>query len=357
VYNGEKNENGEKHGRGILMLPNGSVFEGEFRNNSYANGKLVYVTGEQYEGKFIDDLPDDDNGVFRFANMSVYTGQVKKGQLTGVGELKYKDGGIYKGSFVNGKREGKGSFEFYEGNQKVRHYDGDWENDSMSGQGTLINTTIQQVYTGQFKNNVYHGQGIFNFQTRSLEFEGDMIDSRKNGFGKLVYSDGSYYEGQFNNDEMTGTGSFVDSDRVYNGQFVKSLFHGKGKLKATFKSKDYVFEGEFREHQPYNGVGSVVVSRKTGDYWDGEFKNGKFSGKGRLTFEDASVYEGNVKNSLCEGKGVVTYPDGSIYSGSFSNDERHGPGTLTIKDGDEKDFMIVSINQVWDHGVLVSQEE
>ncbi|KAF0976640.1 hypothetical protein FDP41_004539 [Naegleria fowleri] len=407
VYNGEKNERGEKHGHGLLMLPNGSVYEGEFLNNKYSKGKLIFVNGDQYEGCFKDDLPDDDKGVFRFLNSDVYTGTVRQGKVTGFGEFKYKDGSIYKGEVLDGKRHGKGLIEFYDGSHKVKYYDGDWKNNKCDGKGTLVNTQIQQVYTGEFKNGFYHGQGVllsgleqyrcegefenglikngfgyftsldnehveyegtwkvklftgkmrqFSIQTKTLEFEGEMVNSKRHGFGKIIYQDGSFYEGEFQENEMTGKGTFTEQDRSYTGQFLKSLFCGRGKLKSRYEGKEYLFEGEFKEHQPYNGKGSVLISAKTGDYLEGEFRDGQFFGKGRHTFDDGSYYEGDIRNSVCEGKGTVTYPDGSKYTGSFMNDERHGTGVLVMRDGDDTHNIMVSINQVWDNGKLVSQE-
>lgn len=37
-----------------------------------------------------------------------------------------------------------------------------------------------------------------------MTYEGSFLEGRKNGKGKIVYKDGSYYEGYFLNNEIEG---------------------------------------------------------------------------------------------------------------------------------------------------------
>jgi 1-phosphatidylinositol-4-phosphate 5-kinase len=48
-------------------------------------------------------------GVKVFADLSRYSGYWKDGLPEGRGEMKYGNGDVYSGDFVNGVREGKGT--------------------------------------------------------------------------------------------------------------------------------------------------------------------------------------------------------------------------------------------------------
>lgn len=59
-----------------------------------------------------------------------------------------------------------------------------------------------------------------------------MINGSKEGHGKLTYSDGAYYEGDFKNDRMEGQGTlFYGPQRpAYEGNWLADQFHGFGTL-------------------------------------------------------------------------------------------------------------------------------
>ena len=54
----------------------------------------------------------------------------------------------------------------------------------------------------------------------------------KQGHGKLTYSDGAYYEGDFNDDKMHGKGTlyYGPGRPAYSGGWENDQFHGWGKL-------------------------------------------------------------------------------------------------------------------------------
>jgi len=90
-------------------------------------------------------------------------------------------------------------------------------------------------------------------------------------------------------------------------------------------------------------------------FYEGNFKNGLFSGKGKWSSKQGRSYEGNFKNGLrhgkgtsidskgerltcnfvndkpVDGKGELIYANGSKYIGNFKNNHLHGKGTLTNK--------------------------
>ena len=51
VYEGEVNENNDKHGWGKMTYLNGDVYEGEWKKDLYHGwGKITYDNGDVYEG-------------------------------------------------------------------------------------------------------------------------------------------------------------------------------------------------------------------------------------------------------------------------------------------------------------------
>ncbi|MFA5260449.1 MAG: hypothetical protein WC450_04400 [Candidatus Omnitrophota bacterium] len=97
--------------------------------------------------------------------------------------------------------------------------------------------------------------------------------------------------------EGFGTANLPDSS-VYEGEFKDGLFHGKGKL-----------------------------TWRNGDTLEGEFKNGLINGKGKHIYHNNSVYEGTFIDGLPDGQGIVECPN-CRYTGQFKNGVYEGQGEL-----------------------------
>ena len=92
----------------------------------------------------------------------------------------------------------------------------------------------------------------------------------------------------------------------------------------NLKVKDQmVFTGDIKESKA-NGTG--VLKTDLFEY-EGEFVNGRPSGKGKITFANGSWYEGDFVNGFCHGKGRFSQSDGFVYSGDFQMNRFHGTGT------------------------------
>ena len=72
------------------------------------------------------------------------------------------------------------------------------------------------------------------------------------GHGKLVFLDGSYYEGMFNMGEIDGFGFrfFAATGCKYQGQFVRGELHGKGRMIWPDGS---IYEGQW-DHNRRQGI-------------------------------------------------------------------------------------------------------
>ena len=57
-----------------------------------------------------------------------------------------------------------------------------------------------------------------------------------------------------------------------------------------------------------------------GEQYDGNWKDGKFSGQGIKIMPDGTVYDGSWDNGLPEGFGKCKFADTSVYEGDWENE-------------------------------------
>ncbi|CAH8641796.1 unnamed protein product [Heterobilharzia americana] len=130
----------------------------------------------------------------------------KNGRPHGIGSLRYMNGDIYTGWFVNGTREGHGCQETfpldnlrypkqcYRRNEWSTVYSGNWLADKQDGFGILKDTTNGDVYVGQWLKGVMCGRGILH-QTSGIYVAGEFQANGINGQGLCVTPEGNIYTG------------------------------------------------------------------------------------------------------------------------------------------------------------------
>ncbi|MEQ1642280.1 MAG: hypothetical protein ABL959_02415 [Pyrinomonadaceae bacterium] len=72
-------------------------------------GKMVYRTGDIYEGDFVDGKRVGQ-GTYTYKNGQLYVGQFSDGVRNGKGKFTFSDGSTYEGSFVMGNFIGHGTY-------------------------------------------------------------------------------------------------------------------------------------------------------------------------------------------------------------------------------------------------------
>lgn len=72
---------------------------------------------------------------------------------------------------------------------------------------------------------------------------------------------------------------------------------------------------------------------KNGDYYIGEFVNGKKHGIGMQFWANGNSYKGDFINNKITGKGTYLGADGTKYTGDFINAKLTGYGVFTFRDG------------------------
>lgn len=68
--------------------------------------------------------------------------------------------------------------------------------------------------------------------------------------------------------------------------------------------------------------------------YEGEWKRGKASGKGKFSWPSGATYEGEFKSGRMEGFGTFVGSEGDTYRGSWSSDRKHGYGEKRYANGD-----------------------
>ena len=201
-YIGELNEDNKLNGRGILILKDGTKYNGYFINNNFTGkGIIINNEGTLLKGNFIN------------------------GNLEGFGIEKHLNGNFYEGNFLNGKKNGFGKEE-----TKINKYEGEFSNNLKNGNGKLYYKLLNEVYEGQFENNNITGEGIYKFNNNEI-YKGSFLKGKMNGYGEYFWPDGSYYKGYYINNIKEGKGIFkFKENKIFEGQFKNGFPFGKGVL-------------------------------------------------------------------------------------------------------------------------------
>ena len=141
--------------------------------------------------------------------------------------------------------------------------------------------------------------------------ETEVETGRPHGFGRMVWPDGSSYEGSWLEGLMEGEGEITWSDGSgYHGEWLKGQRYGRG-----------------------------VYTNGNGDVHVGGWVDNVAEGQGTLTMLSGSVRDGVWRAGKLHGQGreVLRNDDGSEwhaeYEGGFVDGERAGPGTEISRDG------------------------
>ncbi|PHT41489.1 Phosphatidylinositol 4-phosphate 5-kinase 1 [Capsicum baccatum] len=148
------------------------------------------------------------------------------------------------------------------------------------------------------------------------------------GKGKYTWSDGSVYDGCWEEGKMTGEGRLVwPSGASYEGEFSGGYLHGFGVFSGSDGS---IYRGVWRMNTQH-GIGRKQYQNS--DVYDGCWKEGVREGSGRYAWSNGNMYIGNWKDGKMFGRGVMKWFDGDLFDGCWLNGLKHGSGCYRFADG------------------------
>ena len=182
-------------------------------------------------------------------------------------------------------------------------------------------------YEGEFVNNKKEGNGKLILKNGTI-YEGSFKNNKHNGYGKLTQLDGEIFAGEWKEGKIDGNGiRYHSNGDKYIGNYKNNLKHGIGHY---IFSNGNSYDGNW-ENGKANGKGKFIF--KNGNFYEGEFKDNIISGNGIFTMKNGDCYIGIFKNGLINGRGIFKNNKGEKFNGFFSNGKKHGMGKLYDKDG------------------------
>ncbi len=158
-------------------------------------------------------------------------------------------------------------------------------------------------------------------------------------FWKSKSKNETKYKGEINQNLPHGIGEInfntnkENSIKKYFGEWKNGKFHGRGII-MWFNGQ--VYKGEFKFGKK-DGQGTLNFSN--GRSYVGQFKYGKYHGKGKFNFgkkdENLETYDGYWLNGKLNGIGSYFYQNGDRYIGEFKENKKHGHGKYNWVNGKE----------------------
>ena len=215
VYIGEWNSVGQRHGKGIQIMRDGSKFEGWWwQDKAQGQGRLITAAGDVYLGTWKSSMANGFGSLFLRDGTS-YEGYWKDDQQDGQGLEVWPDGTTFQGSYVQGKKNGRGQYVYESGNE----YDGNFEDDAICGYG-MYRWVDGRTYAGQWKDSMMHGFGEFKWPD-GKQYVGSYVCDKKHGHGEFTHSDGRKYAGNWQNGFQHGPGSMTQSGKPRSGVWTE----------------------------------------------------------------------------------------------------------------------------------------
>lgn len=167
---------------------------------------------------------------FCSSSSSSNVGCLKGNCKNGYGEKRYEGLGLYKGQFQGGKPNGYGVLTD-ESTESRYPYDNEF--------GLIFTPEIHYVYTGTWKNGKLNGPTKVKGTSGKYfkQYNGNMTNSKPNGYGKYEYVYGGFFWGQFQNGGTT--------DQTYYQNKNGCKFKGKGNYNNGDDSFDLSGYDEF----------------------------------------------------------------------------------------------------------------
>lgn len=207
-------DNNNQFGR---LSNDGNNYIGNISNNvKNGKGTIEFSNGDIYEGDWINDEMHG-KGKYQFENGDIYIGDMNNNYSHGKGEISYANGYSLKGTFCFNK---------------------------ISGNAVLYGLNKQKIYSGEYKNDVFHGEGKLYHEPGSKFYSGQFINGVCHGYGKLYNPEGKLlYSGGIIN------GEFEDE---IDGKLIDEIFE------LIEDYNNFIFNGCLKNLEQYNSYNDNI---------------------------------------------------------------------------------------------------
>jgi hypothetical protein len=183
-------------------------------------------------------------GIARAAEQAAWFGEPDC-RIANVGSRPQGNAVKWSGRCEDGYAEGEGTLTWKVSGQVVK-VDAILARGEISGDAQM--STGGATYIGTFLHGVPHGHGFIEYAGGKGKYEGDLVQGKRDGYGKLVEQDLSSYEGQWKNNLRHGTGKQLFAlGGSYEGEWKNDKFDGHGTIVHAGSGRRY--EGEFKDGQ------------------------------------------------------------------------------------------------------------
>ena len=219
------------------------------------------------------------------------------------------------------ERHEENNYKKNKNKRKMKYIDSEEENKVGSIYDEIKNKKNYRKNQNNYNNN-NHNYNYHNKEERDFSPDGYKIFYPENDpFFKRPKGKKAY---KVYDDEDNGS-----NQAIYEGEMLDGKKHGVGKLTTN----EFVREGTWKNDK-FTGWGRE--SRRNGEILEGRFINGKVEGKGILRDSQGSSYIGDFVDSKREGYGELD-TEKAYYRGEFKNNKFHGHGRIKIKE-DEREI-------------------
>ncbi|MBT8273636.1 MAG: hypothetical protein KJO77_07515 [Bacteroidia bacterium] len=189
------------------------------------------------------------------------------------------------------------------------YYSGFWFNKKRSGYG-MYDWTEAGKYIGWWKNDKRDGYGVY-FYNEKDEMSGEFKNGELDGLGKN-FKDGKWKQGVYSNGNLVTEHTFYDN-KIKTGCIAGDCQNKYGRFKW---SNGDVFTGFFKYGNMYMGTYAFV----NGDKYSGMFNSqNKFHGNGRFFFANGEYYGGEWMDGKYNGLGYYVDKDLISQKGYWTN--------------------------------------
>lgn len=192
-------------GKGIYRYHTGDLYDGSWVNgHAHGKGKYVFSDKEKYEGDFFKGN-FEGMGAFYYADGSIFIGNWKRNKRNGEGKLHYKDGRKIAGNWRDDQMidESIGltnvvKEDAYENNSSIRkRYWKNCNNSHCHEENGELKYQDGSVWQGEFLNGQPNGIGVLKYADGN-KYEGEIANHAPNGEGVMYFSNGQVVGGTWN---------------------------------------------------------------------------------------------------------------------------------------------------------------